>query len=324
MTTNVPNGSSRPFALIIEDDRDIAALFRHVLDLAGFITEIVLDGNKAVERLNVTAPELILLDLNLSGMSGVDIFARIRSDYRHHEANVIVITGYPHMAVELENQAELILQKPISIDHLSIFVSRFYPERLGTLQEHPYDETTQLYNRKFFENRLSHSIEHLNRLSGDYFGILFVDCDNYNLVQRRGVEFSNQILAAAAKVLKKAVRPYDTVSYFDSGQFFIQVDDLPSKDVLFTIAQRIHQGLTARIMNENSFEITANLGMVFCGSEYKSPDEIVRDADIAMFYAKSNPYTNLVIFDPIKHGAFRSQEKYAAIKRAGLQNQELI
>src|SRR5678816_2828050 len=63
-------GMEKPSALIVEDDRDIGALFRHVLDLAGYRTEIVLHGLVAMEHLAKTTPDIVLLDLNLPGVSG--------------------------------------------------------------------------------------------------------------------------------------------------------------------------------------------------------------------------------------------------------------
>jgi CheY-like chemotaxis protein len=52
---------SKPVALIVEDDRDILALFRHVLDIAGYHTEIVLNGKEAMERLDTLLPDIVLL-----------------------------------------------------------------------------------------------------------------------------------------------------------------------------------------------------------------------------------------------------------------------
>ena len=49
----------KPFALLIEDDRDVAALFRHVLDMAGYRTDIVFDGNAAVEKLDNVHPDIL-------------------------------------------------------------------------------------------------------------------------------------------------------------------------------------------------------------------------------------------------------------------------
>ena len=54
---------NKPVAFIIEDDRDVVALFRHVLDIAGYRTEIVLDGNEAMDRLEEFQPNIVLLDL---------------------------------------------------------------------------------------------------------------------------------------------------------------------------------------------------------------------------------------------------------------------
>ena len=69
----------KPFALIVEDDRDIAALFRHVLDIAGYYTEIVMHGREAVNRLKSAQPDIVLLDLNLPGVSGEKILEGMRA-----------------------------------------------------------------------------------------------------------------------------------------------------------------------------------------------------------------------------------------------------
>lgn len=315
--------SSKPFAMIIEDDREIVALFRHVLDLAGFITEIILRGDKAVERLNSIKPDLILLDLNLVGIPGTEILKKIRSEERLKDTPVIVVTGYPQMAVGLQSETELILHKPISLDQLSNLIKRLYPIDTGALKDQPYEKNTKLYNRTFFINRLSYSVDHTHNMDGAVFGILFIDCDNFGLVQQRGEELANKVLAETARLLQTVVRPYDTISHFGAGQFFIQVEDLATKDILHKIAERIHNSLTARIQEKFGFEMTANIGMVYCSSDYSHPEEIIRDADIAMFYAKSNPLVNLVIFNPIQHGAFRNPEKYNAIMRAGLTSEDI-
>ena len=65
----------KPFALIVEDDRDIAALFRHVLDIAGYRTEVAMHGRDAVDRLKLGRPDITLLDLNLPGIpDGIPVF----------------------------------------------------------------------------------------------------------------------------------------------------------------------------------------------------------------------------------------------------------
>lgn len=308
---------SRPYAMIIEDDRDTVALFRHVLDLAGFITEINLRGEKAISRLDITSPDIILLDLNLAGVSGTEIFKKLRNDERLKHIPVIVVTGHANLADDLPTEPDFILYKPVSIEVLSRLIRRLYPVETAQLESSPYDEVTQLYNQSFFINRLEYSIELTCQLAGGVFGVLYIDVDNFRLVEQRGKKFADDILVETAKLLHSVVRPYDTISHFGSGQFFIQVEDLPTKEILHQIAERVHNNLTANIRKTFGFELTANIGTVYCDSSYRSPAEIIRDADIAMFYAKSNPHTDLVIFNPVRHGNFRKPEKYVAIMRAG-------
>ena len=82
----------KPFALLIEDDRDVAALFRHVLDMAGYRSESVYDGLEAMKRLSNSQPDVVLLDLQLPGLSGVDILQKMRADERMKTIPVIVIS----------------------------------------------------------------------------------------------------------------------------------------------------------------------------------------------------------------------------------------
>ena len=72
----------KPFALIVEDDRDIVALFRHVMDLAGYHTEILLNGKAAADYMAHSRPDIVLLDLGLPGMSGADILVTMHADER--------------------------------------------------------------------------------------------------------------------------------------------------------------------------------------------------------------------------------------------------
>src|SRR5689334_20274345 len=97
MTSHVEDLSSSlemPFALIVEDDRDILALFRQVLDIAGYRTEIVLDGIEAMQRIEMSLPDIVLLDLQLPGMSGVEILKRMREHDTMRNIPVVVITAY--------------------------------------------------------------------------------------------------------------------------------------------------------------------------------------------------------------------------------------
>src|SRR5512138_572495 len=166
----------KPFALIVEDDRDIAALFRHVLDIAGYQTEIVMHGGEAVERLESLSPDIVLLDLTLPGVPGSVILEDMRADERLKDVPVVVVTGHPELADTLAVEPDLVLLKPVNLDQLSNLVQRLrHPPR--SMRETPWDPITHLYNRSFFTVRLTYSLERTRQLLLSRFGIVFVDIE---------------------------------------------------------------------------------------------------------------------------------------------------
>ena len=132
---------NKPIALIVEDDRDIVALFRHVLDIAGYQTEIVLDGKDAMERLATMRPHIVLLDLQLPRVSGLEIMEYMRSDERLKRVPVVVITAYAPLSESLPVEPDLLLLKPVDIAQLSNLVQRLQTTQ-GSLDEPTRDPVT--------------------------------------------------------------------------------------------------------------------------------------------------------------------------------------
>lgn len=114
-------------ALVIEDHRDIAALFRMVLEEAGFRTEVIRSGDEAVTRLGEIVPDVVTLDLQLPRVSGEQILHQIRADARLAETRVVVITAYGDMAKTLQGEADLVLVKPVNLNLLRRLVTRLHP-----------------------------------------------------------------------------------------------------------------------------------------------------------------------------------------------------
>jgi len=116
--------NDNPFALVIEDDPDAAAIFSEALKAAGFEVEIIETGDKALERLNVTTPAMIVLDMHLPYVAGPEILRHVRADPQLAETQVIVATADPSMAESLHDQADLVLLKPISFSQLRDLAKR--------------------------------------------------------------------------------------------------------------------------------------------------------------------------------------------------------
>ncbi len=111
-------------ALIVEDDKDVAELYSHVLHSLGFQNEMIRTGEEALARLANTAPALVLLDLNLPPkISGAEVLRYIRAEPRLKGTCVIVVTGHPELAETVRGECEQVLIKPVDVDRLNDLVS---------------------------------------------------------------------------------------------------------------------------------------------------------------------------------------------------------
>jgi len=115
-------------ALIVEDEDDLVTIFTEALEMAGFHTEAIQDGGKAVQRLTEIVPDLVILDLHLPTVAGKDILKHIRADARLANTKVILATADAATAEMIEDQADMVLLKPISFKQL-----RDMATRLGTM-----------------------------------------------------------------------------------------------------------------------------------------------------------------------------------------------
>jgi DNA-binding response OmpR family regulator len=117
----------KPQALIIEDHEDSSIIFANALQEAGFECEIIRAGDKALAWLAETTPAVVILDLELPRVSGVEILRQIRADARLAKTHVIITTAFPDMAVDLEEKADLVLIKPVSYSQLRDLAKRVGP-----------------------------------------------------------------------------------------------------------------------------------------------------------------------------------------------------
>ena len=114
-------------ALIVEDNEDLADIFAQALQTAGFETQTAVAGDTALMHLSSTTPTIVILDLNLPRVPGTEILRHIRADSRLAKTKVIVATAFPRMAEGLQEEADLVLLKPIGFNQLRDLAIRFGP-----------------------------------------------------------------------------------------------------------------------------------------------------------------------------------------------------
>jgi DNA-binding response OmpR family regulator len=111
-------------ALVIEDDEAHANLFSEALEGAGFEVEVFRDGKTGLSRLSDVMPTVVVLDINLPHVSGVDILRFIRSDARLAKTRVIIASANSQITATLHDVADLVLMKPVSYVQLCDLAAR--------------------------------------------------------------------------------------------------------------------------------------------------------------------------------------------------------
>ncbi|HNB51002.1 MAG TPA: response regulator [Anaerolineales bacterium] len=119
---------SSPLAFVIEDDKNLSFAYAEAVESAGFQVEIFRDGTEGLENLKKTVPALIILDLNLPGVNGVEILKYVRSDNRLEKTRVLVATADDRTAELLHGNADIVLVKPIGFGQLRDLAARLLPK----------------------------------------------------------------------------------------------------------------------------------------------------------------------------------------------------
>jgi diguanylate cyclase (GGDEF)-like protein len=293
---------SKPFVLIVEDERDIAALFRHLMDMAGYRTEIAANGTLALERLSNVHPDIVLLDLSLPRTTGDIVLQQMRADERLRDVPVIVITAHYELARELAVEPDLLMLKPVSSQQLIALVDRLRRDRLhieaAPLDGVPLDAVTGLYNRSFFLYRLDSALRSMQENGQALFAVLSITPDRYeDILREQGEQAADDFLRSLAASLKACVRPTDTIARFEADRFFILIEQAPGL--------RIPDMIAARIQNRIDFGPAAvmaggapcNIGILLCDKRYEDAGAILRDGSIACKRAVDAGHGACLTFD---------------------------
>lgn len=169
------------------------------------------------------------------------------------------------------------------------------------LQNAFFDQLTGLANRALFNDRLSMAIQRSQRRNDYLFAVLFLDLDRFkDINDSLGHFFGDRLLITIARMLETRLRPTDTVARFGGDEFVILIDDIRSSTNATQVADWILNALGSPItISGHEVFISASIGIVLSETGYTNPADILRDADIAMYHAKSSGKAHFEIFDPL-------------------------
>jgi diguanylate cyclase (GGDEF)-like protein len=184
----------------------------------------------------------------------------------------------------------------------AFYAWRRHHEGLSAQRELAYltvhDSLTGLPNRRFLGESFRRMLEEHRREMG-HIAVLFVDLDRFkNVNDTYGHEAGDRLMQAVAERLRTAVKAEDVVIRYAGDEFVLAISAVPSAAVAERIASRIIKVLeTPFEMGQDRIQISASIGIALTEDKVCSPDEVIRDADAAMYQAKAHGSGTYAVFD---------------------------
>jgi diguanylate cyclase (GGDEF)-like protein len=173
-----------------------------------------------------------------------------------------------------------------------------------------HDSLTSLPNRALFMDRLGHALVRMERKEKPV-AVLFVDLDDFKLVNDSfGHEVGDRLLVEVAGRLKECVRPQDTVARLGGDEFTVLLEDVENVEGATHVAGRVTEALrTPFDLGEHRLSTGASIGVVLGTSARDRPEDLLRDADLALYEAKRRGKARYEVFNPGTNQRFAKRLK---------------
>jgi diguanylate cyclase (GGDEF)-like protein len=185
-----------------------------------------------------------------------------------------------------------------------------------------HDPLTNLGNRSLFVERVDERLAKPG--NGKVPVVLFLDLDDFKVVNDTlGHAAGDRLLAAAADRIRSCVRADDVAARLGGDEFAVLIDDQPDLSRAIGVANRIIESVRLPFPIENQeMSVTASIGIAAAKSEMTAADELLRNADVAMYIAKANGKGRSAVFEPTMHAAIVARHALSAELSRGVGKSE--
>ena len=171
------------------------------------------------------------------------------------------------------------------------------------VREALFDNLTGLANRELLRQRMRHTLDRARRDTALQFAVLFLDLDRFKVVNDGlGHVVGDRLLCEVARRLAECVRPADTVARLGGDEFVILLEDMTDEADAVRVANRIHALLRKPfVLDDHEVFTTASIGIAPGSPRYRDVQDLLRDADAAMYRAKALGKSRHEMFDAAMH-----------------------
>ena len=189
-----------------------------------------------------------------------------------------------------------------------------------------HDALTGLPNRALFIDHLKLSVERAKRRQDRQFAVLFLDFDRFKIINDSlGHMVGDQLLVGIARRLEACLRPGDTVARLGGDEFTVLLEDLNDTGEAIEVAERLQQTLSLPF-NLKGSEVftTVSIGIALSTIGYDYAEEVLRDADTAMYRAKLNGKARHEVFDKAMHASAMTLLQLETDLRRAVERKEFV
>jgi two-component system, cell cycle response regulator len=284
--------------LVAEDSLVVRAIVCDQLEDEGYDVVQAVDGESALAACATARPDAILLDIEMPGLDGHQVLARLKSDEELKDIPVVFLTGRTgtdDMVAGLRAGAHDYLKKPFEPAELIARIGgavrikrlqdelRIRNEQLDRLSR--IDELTGLHNRRHIDEQLKKEISTARR-HGQPLAVLMLDIDHFKAVNdQEGHPAGDRVLQEFAARVQAVTRDGDVVGRWGGEEFIIIAPQTNDSEAL-TLGERVRLAIAERPVDlgDHTISITVSIG---CAVGVGSPEELVEQADIALYRSKS-------------------------------------
>ena len=188
-----------------------------------------------------------------------------------------------------------------------------------------HDGLTGLPNRALFLDRLENRMKRWHREQSRPFAVMFLDLDRFKIVNDSlGHTLGDKLLIETARRLESCLREGDTLARLGGDEFTCLLEELTEPGQVAMVAERMRQALAVPVeLGDKLIHVGASIGVAVGSTEYNHPEEMLRDADTAMYHAKVQEQSRFVVFDQKLHSGATGRLQLEQELRRAIGNREL-
>ena len=288
--------------LLVDDDPESIKIMKTTLNWEGYSVEMARSGQVAIDKMCSWCPHLVLLDINMPGLNGIETLKFLRAN-AEHVCTIFVSGESDTQAVirGLDAGADDYICKPFNPMELlarvraQLRVKVLHDElqqanlKLKSLVD--IDDLTGLFNMRCLYDKLDHELERVHRYGGS-LSVSMMDLDHFkNVNDNNDHLFGSYVLAQVGKILCENMRKIDFAARYGGDEFLIVIAETDLMGSL-AFAERIRSVIeTTTFKNdEYSINLTSSLGLAVTSKGQKNIDArtLVKCADKALYQAKDS------------------------------------